>query len=69
MAIGVVKTFNGKMIEVNDVLIVRYIDHLKMDCLELAVLCDCKEFISMSVVQRALDNLWCGKNCDTSKLV
>ena len=48
MAIGVVKTFDDKLREeVNDVLIVRYIEHLKMDCLELAVWCGCKDFVAM----------------------
>ena len=70
MAIGVVKIFDEKMREeLNDVLIVRYISHLKMDCLDLAVLCDCKEFISMNVVQRVIDNLWNGDKCDISPLV
>lgn len=70
MAIGVVKSFDEKMIEeLNDVLIVRYIKHLEMDCLELAVLCDCKEFISMNVVQRILTDLWKGNKCDANELV
>ena len=70
MAMGVVKAFEERMIEeLNDVLIVRYMEHLNMDCLELAVLCGCEEFISMSVVQRVLTSLWHGQKFDTKNLV
>ena len=66
MAIGVVKTCDDELREeVNDVLILRYISHLKMDCLELAVWCECKEFVAMSTVQRVLDKLWKGDGCNS----
>jgi hypothetical protein len=31
-----------------------------MDCLELAVVCDCKGFVSNEIIQNVLDNLWTG---------
>ena len=45
---------------VDDVLIIRYIKHLEMDCLELAVHCKCKRFVSNPLIQRILDTIWNG---------
>lgn len=40
-----------------------------MDCLELAVHCKCKKFVSNTTVQQILDNIWEGKKNDSVKLV
>ncbi len=45
---------------VDDVLIIRYIENLEMDCLELAVHCECKRFVSHPLIQRILDTIWYG---------
>ena len=64
MAIGVLEFFDKNTTEsVDDVLIIRYIKELKLDHLDLAVVCKCKNFVSNSLVQRVLDNLWKRKKC------
>ena len=64
MAIGVLEVFDKNTREnVIDVLVIRYFPELEIDCLELAVLCNCKNFVSNSTVQSILDYLW----CDTRK--
>jgi hypothetical protein len=67
MAIGVLEYFDKNTTEaVDDVLIVRYIEELKIYHLDLAVICKCKNFISNSLVQRVLDDIWKGtKFCDS----
>ncbi len=44
----------------DDVFILRYLKEYQMDCLELAVVCDCKGFVSNEIIQNILDNLWTG---------
>jgi succinate dehydrogenase flavin-adding protein (antitoxin of CptAB toxin-antitoxin module) len=62
MAIGVLEVFAKNTSEaVDDVLIIRYIRQLDIDHLELAYICNCKKFISNSLVQRVLDKIWKGK--------
>jgi hypothetical protein len=62
MAIGVLEIFDKNTSEaVDDVLIIRYIRQLEIDHLELAYICKCKKFMSNSLVQRVLDNIWTGK--------
>ena len=46
---------------VNDVLILRYFEYLKMDCLELAVHCGCKRFVSRPIVQNVIKSIWLGE--------
>ena len=59
MAIGVLDVYDKNTIEnVVNVLVIRYFPELGMDCLELAVLCQCKRFVSNSTVQRILDYAW-----------
>ncbi len=59
MATGVLEVFDKNTREsVIDVLIIRYFPELGMDCLELAVLCKCQQFVSSSTVQRILDYIW-----------
>ena len=70
MAIGIVKIFDENTRDIiNDTLIVRYIEPFKMDCLELAVTCDCKKFLSQPTIQKVMDNLWKGTTIDESELV
>ena len=70
MAIGVLEVFDKSTRDnVQDVLVIRYIESLKMDCLELAVHCDCVNFVSNSIVQRILDNIWEGKEYKTDQMV
>jgi hypothetical protein len=53
MAIGVLDVYDKNTREsVVDVLVIRYLRELGMDCLELANLCECKRFLSNSTVQR-----------------
>ena len=70
MAIGVLQTFDKNTRDIiNDVLIIRYIPHMKMDVLELAVYCKCEEFVSMPIVQNVIKNIWEGKKFNSNELV
>jgi hypothetical protein len=61
MAVGLLKFYDRNTRDViNDVLIIRYIPLFSMDCLELAVHCKCKEFLSTSVVQKVLTKICSG---------
>jgi hypothetical protein len=44
----------------DDVFILRFLKEYQMDCLELAVVCDCKRFVSNEIIQNTLNNLWTG---------
>jgi hypothetical protein len=54
---------------VDDVLIIRYIKEYGLDCLELAVECKCKKFLSSPIVQSNLNNIWRGSIRETIDLV
>ena len=54
---------------VDDVLIIRYIDLVGMDCLQLAVECKCRKFISSSIVQSCLNDIWKGTRKNTDEMV
>lgn len=81
MAIGVIDFYDKNTREnVIDVLVIRYIKELGMDCLELAVRkCKCYRFVSNATVQRILDYKWrdtrnksfkkVNQNIDSIKLV
>ena len=59
MAIGVLEIYDKRTREIIiDVLVIRYLKDLEMDCLALAVLCKCHRFVSNSTVQRILDYIW-----------
>ena len=59
MATGVLEVFDKNTREsVIDVLVIRYFPELGMDCLQLAILCKCQQFVSSSTVQRILDYIW-----------
>ena len=52
MAIDVLKIFEKNTTEmVEDVLIVRFLEDFGMDCIELAIICKCENFISHTTVQ------------------
>lgn len=55
--------------KVDDVLLVRYFKHLKMDCLDLSIECKCKAFVSTPIVQKILHNMWLGNKTDNSIIV
>ena len=62
MAIDVLKIFEKNTTEnVEDVLVVRFLDDFGMDCIELAILCKCERFISHTTVQNILETIWKGK--------
>ncbi len=62
MAINLIKTFTDNTREcVDDVLVIRYLKHFKMDCLELAIESKCEKFVSNSMVQNILDKIWTGE--------
>ena len=70
LAIGLLKIFDDERTDkVADVLIFRYLKDFKMDCLEVAIECDCKTFVSSGAVQKALDKIWLGKQTSISKIV
>jgi hypothetical protein len=70
MAIGTLKIFDDERTDkVDDVLIVRYFKEFKMDCLDLAIECECEQFVSTQMVQRVLDKIWLGKRNDSSTIV
>ena len=63
MAIGVLTVFDKNTREnVIDVLINRYFKEFGMDCLELACICECENFLSCSIVQQVLDKIWIGRD-------
>ena len=37
-----------------------------MDCLELAIECNCKHFVNTSTVQNIMDKLWISKTNDVN---
>ena len=43
---------------VDDVLIIRYLKHLNLDCLGLAIECKCEKFVSNSIIQNIIDKIW-----------
>ena len=43
-------------------LVIRYLKHLEIDCLDLAVECECEKFVSSSAIQNILDKMWLGYN-------
>lgn len=53
----------------DSVLLVRYLKHLKLDCIELAVECGCEKFVSSINIQNVLENIWSGKLGDSNYLV
>ncbi len=70
MAIGVLKVFDKSTRDnIIDVLVIRYIKHLEMDNLELAVHCKCERFVSSTSVQTILDTIWEGKRDDAMEMV
>ena len=70
MAIGVLKVFSNHTREVVcDVLVKRYIKDYGMDCLQLAVLCKCKNFVSSEIVQNNLQKIWKGTKSSQTELV
>ena len=70
MAIGLLEVFDKNTREtVLDVLVLRYLKDLGMDCLELAVLCKCQRFVSNASVQRILDHIWKDTRNDPDELV
>ena len=70
MAIGLLGVYYKNTREnVVDVLVIRYIEELGMDCLELAVHCECEKFVSSPTVQRILTNIWNGKKNNHLKMV
>jgi hypothetical protein len=69
-AIGVLEVFDKNTKEnVVDVLVIRYLKELGMDCLELAVLCKCERFVSNTTVQRILDYIWSDTRNKTIEMV
>ena len=70
MAIGVITVFEEhSRIVIDDVLIRRYIKDYDMDCLQMSVECNCETFVSSSVVQRNLNNIWRGPRKSDINLV
>ena len=53
----------------NDIIVLRYVPHLKLDYLELAVDCHCQKYVSELPVQNVLDDLWTGKKNNEIELV
>jgi hypothetical protein len=64
------QTFDNNTREIiSDVLIIRFIGYLKRDVLELAVHCECEEFVSMSIVQNVITSIFYGEKYDEADLV
>ena len=42
---------------------------MKRDVLDLAVHCECEDFVSMPIVQKVIDNIWNGTKYDQEELV
>jgi hypothetical protein len=61
LAIDVLKVFEMNTRDlIIDILVLRHVDAVGFDCLELARKCDCERFIGHPVVQRSIDHLWDG---------
>jgi hypothetical protein len=70
MAIGLVKVYDKNTRDViNDLLIVRYVPFIGMDCLELSAHCQCTSFLALNVIQHIFNNIWNGQKQDYSRLV
>ena len=73
LALKVLDTFEEHTRDlVNDVLVIRYLKLVRMDCIQLAYVADCEEFVAHNVVQKALRTIWEGGFCvdkDSTKLV
>ena len=70
MAIGVLEFYDKSTREnVVEVLMIRYIKKLGMDCLELAVSCKCHTLVANITVQRILDHIWHDKRDKTIEKV
>ncbi len=41
-------------------LVIRYLKHLEIDCLDLAIACECEKFVSSLTIQNILDKMWIG---------
>lgn len=67
---GVLQTFDSNSRDIiSDILIIRYIDYLRKDVLELAVICECEEFVSMPIVQNVITAVFYGEKFDETDLV
>jgi hypothetical protein len=42
---------------------------MKRDVLELAVHCECQEFVSMPIVQKVIDHIWNGTKFNQDEMV
>jgi hypothetical protein len=70
MAIGLLKVYDLNTRDlIKDVLPVRYIPLFGMDCLQLAMHCQCKRFLSTPIIQNILDDIWKGKRKKSTGLV
>ncbi len=70
LAIDLLKVYDKNTRDsINDLLVVRYIPLVDMDCLELASKCQCSSFLATHIVQHILNNIWTGKKHDYSRLV
>ena len=62
MAIGVLNIFDATTDDlINGVILLRKIPFYNLDCLQMAVIADCKTFVSLSSVQNLLTDIWHGK--------
>jgi hypothetical protein len=62
MAIGVLNIFDATTDDlINGVILLRKIPFYNLDSLQMAVIADCKTFISLSSVQNLLTDIWNGK--------
>lgn len=62
MAIGVLNIFDATTDDlINGVILLRKIPFYNLDCLQMAVIADCKKFVSLSSVQNLLTDIWHGK--------
>ncbi len=70
LAIGILNVFEEHTRKhVNDVLLIRYYDFIKMNCLQLAFEAECDDFIAHNVTQQAVEKLWNGNEYDEKELV
>ncbi len=70
LAIGILDVYDQHTTDnVRDVLVIRYLDFIEMDCLELAVDCKCERFLAHRVVQKTMDELWKGESLKSTSEV
>lgn len=53
--------YNNSHILISYCVLLREVVFYNIDCLQMAMVCDCKQFVSQPVVQQLFDSIWWGQ--------